>query len=154
MRKYGRDYDEWLSTAQMGLCKAAYYFKSDKGLRFSTFAYTVMDNEMKMKFRDENTISRKAECVSISEGTVDDKTIEDIIGEPDYYEFEDKDVLLDVLSHMNEAEKKLMYLHFQEGLTQHQIGERMGFSQTHAHRKIKRLYSKLNEVYESRCLHG
>lgn len=41
------DTEDWYGTAAIGLCKAALCFDESRGTNFSTFAYIIMDNEVR-----------------------------------------------------------------------------------------------------------
>lgn len=53
--KYSRiELDEAISCAQLGLVKAAMKFDAEKGCRFATYAYKIMENEIRMELRKRN----------------------------------------------------------------------------------------------------
>jgi RNA polymerase sporulation-specific sigma factor len=55
-RNRGIEYDDLLSTANMGLVKAANAFESSRGLKFSTYAVPVILGEVKRLFRDGGSV--------------------------------------------------------------------------------------------------
>ncbi len=52
------DFDERVSTAMLGLVKAANSFEPDKGAQFHTYALSVIQNELNMELRLLNSYKR------------------------------------------------------------------------------------------------
>lgn len=70
--------DEY-SVCKLGLIKAIDKFDIDKNLEFSTYAVKVIQNEMLMYYRKENSVSNIAEHDKIS---IEDCMMEEFKGEP------------------------------------------------------------------------
>lgn len=51
--------DEFYDIAALGLCKAAQGYDARKGVKFATYAYRVMLNEIRMDWRRDNALIRK-----------------------------------------------------------------------------------------------
>lgn len=143
--------DEYYDVAAIGLCKAAINFNPEKGM-FSTYACTIISNEIKIVFR-KNT--RKGAIPN--ENLVyyfdkvygnDEKETEKINLIPDPKDFEN-----DILSEMkitevmnNLSDRELLVIRLIcSGYTQTEIGKIIGVTQTQICRIRKRIIKKIKE---------
>lgn len=79
--------EDWYGTAAIGLCKAALIYDENQGVKFATFAYICMDNEVRTML---HTHRKNFSVVSSSDDevtTIDSSCcFEDIIPDnPDFY---------------------------------------------------------------------
>lgn len=131
----------------LGLIKAARTYKEDKHTSFSSYAYVVMKNEIRMELRK---IKKKIKDISIETYTTQDEklTIGDLIpAETDIEElviYSDYSQLDKYLELLDGREKEIMSLVI-EGKNQTYISQKIGISQGHVSRiksnaiqKIKR----------------
>lgn len=134
----GVELEELQSVALFGLVKAADVYDPDKGLKFSTLAGTVIQNEILMFLRSER--KHKRITCSLQDETVEGHTLEEIMPDPYYFEdvVEQKLRVQELVGKMNPKEKNIFNLYFVEGMKQNQIGQALGYSQAYISRIIKR----------------
>lgn len=77
----------------------------------------------------------------------DDETMQDVLGQMDeaFEEVEDNAFIEEGLSALDERERRIVELRFFEGLTQSEIAARIGISQMHVSRLIRRSLEKIRE---------
>ena len=151
LRKYKLEHDEWYDMAAIGLCKAIISY--DKSIsKFSTYAYKTMFNTVfKEKNRELNqrTIPKHklsyydAKCFSnINE---ENMTYFDML--PSNKNTENEAIfnikLHNFINNITEKEKQVLRLSM-EGYLQREIGEIMGYSQTHIGRITNRMLNKID----------
>lgn len=135
--------DDLFSVGLIGLAKAVNAFNPDKGIKFSTYAMTVMRNETLTTFRKKRIIPvfsldepydlGNGESVDFSEMIADNRRFEE-------------EVIVDMqikklLSKLSDREKKIVSLSM-DGKTQKEIAEILGLSQSCISRIIKSIYKK------------
>lgn len=123
------EYDDLKSTALLGLVKAANTYNIDKQ-KFSTYAYTVINNEILMLIRTEKKSNR---FVSLDNEIDNNITYLDIFDtgediEVDYIRLQDINKLNKYIEQLPEKLKKVIRLRL-DGLTQEQIGKELNISQ-------------------------
>lgn len=147
-------YDDLLSIARLGIFKAYRVFDPDKGFKFATFAFQVMENELRMNFRREK---KHANVDSFSEISIRDKegkqkTVEDFFGEEDsgFDDIEKADVLKTIIdefsSTASEVELFTLKTRFFDNLTQYEVAKKAGMSQSYIGRIEKRVSEKLKKI--------
>jgi RNA polymerase sigma-B factor len=82
------------------------------------------------------------------EGEPDGGTLLETLGEPDerYAAALDRSALDSLLDQLNERDRAIVELYFREELTQAQIGRRLGYSQMHISRLLRRAVGELERV--------
>lgn len=78
LQKYKLGYDDvedWYGIAAEGLCKAAATYDPSSGNTFSTYAYTVMGNDIKCMFRHKYS----RETVSVNNANSDNKRVYPVV---------------------------------------------------------------------------
>jgi RNA polymerase sigma-B factor len=85
--------------------------------------------------------------LSASPGTEDDLDLMEVIGEEDsgFARTDDRASLEPALGELPERERRILRMRFEEGLTQTQIAERVGLSQMHVSRLIRRSLEDMRE---------
>lgn len=141
--------DDLFSVGLIGLVKAVNTFDPDKGFTFSSYAMTVIRNEILITFRkkrithlffiDEPYQLENGDLVDISEMIADNKRFED-------------EVISDIqmkkmLSNLSDREKKIISLSM-DGKTQREIAEILGLTQSYISRIIKSIYKKWRKQNE------
>jgi RNA polymerase sigma-B factor len=73
--------------------------------------------------------------------------VADTVGaeEPGYLQAEQSATLTALMSILNDREREILRLRFQEDLTQTDIGQRVGLSQMHVSRVLRRIVTRLHE---------
>ena len=151
----GVDAEDLISIGTIGLIKAVGSFKPDKNIKLATFASRCIENEILMHLR--KTARTRAE-VSLDEPlNVDFEgnvlLLSDILGtEPDsiYKDVEqsaEKEMLKESFSRLPERERQIVEMRFglggREEMTQKEIAEMMGISQSYISRLEKKIVASL-----------
>lgn len=151
----GIDTEDLVSIGTIGLIKAVNTYRADKNTKLATYASRCIENEILMHLR--KSVNLKSE-VSIDEPLNTDcdgneLLLSDVLGtEPDsvYKPIEDealKILLCGVLDKLPEREKTIISMRFglfgKKELTQKEIAEQLGISQSYISRLEKKIISKL-----------
>ena len=128
----------------LGLWKACLNFEGNKGFEFSTFAYSVIQNEINGYLRQNK---KHINAISINEKNKDGLVLEDVLSD----EIEDinfeKSRLCEAINELENREKEIIKLKI-SGFTQTEIAKKIGISQPHVSRIIK----KVRYNYEKMCV--
>ena len=153
----GANIEELISIGTVGLMKAVSTFNSDKNIKLATYASRCIENEILMFIR--KSASQKKE-VSIDEPlSVDwdgnELLLSDILGsESDVVskameEDEERRILLDAVKELSGRERLIIEMRFGLGgkdeLTQKEVAEKLGISQSYISRLEKKIIAKLRE---------
>lgn len=138
----GLSIDDYYDVAAIGLCQAAALFDASKGLKFSTYAYTAMRNEVLKEIRKEKAIKNGggAITVSLQEPTTQDGeplTIGD--GIPANYGNPDDAIAVEsihnAIDKLNPKHREVMKL-FVAGYSQSEIADIVGTGRANVSRII------------------
>lgn len=151
--------EDLVSIGTIGLMKAVKTFNPSKNIKLATYASRCIENEILMHLRKVNNM--KSEMSFDEPLSVDwdgnELTLRDVLGtDPDdvYEEIEyddEKRLLRKTVDSLDEKERNLMVLRFgldgNEALTQKQLADKMGISQSYISRLEKRILQKIkNEI--------
>ena len=155
----GVDPDDLISVGTIGLIKAINSFKTDKNIKLATYASRCIENEILMYLR--RMVRLKSE-VSFDEPLNTDwegneLLLSDILGTDSDTVYKDiemsveKQLLRDALKKLPEREQKIMYMRFglagHEEMTQKDVADLLGISQSYISRLEKKIKSRLkNEM--------
>ncbi|MGN0532013.1 MAG: RNA polymerase sporulation sigma factor SigK [Eubacterium sp.] len=156
--------EDLVSIGTIGLMKAVRTFDPDKNFKLATYASRCIENEILMYLR--KTSNSKAELSFDEPLSVDwdgnELTLRDVLGsEPDEIsqsiEYEDeKRLLMQVVDSLSSKEKYIMRLRFglydTQPLTQKQLADRMGISQSYISRLEKRILKKIRVEMERQTI--
>ena len=150
--------EDLISIGTIGLIKAINTFKPDKNIKLATYASRCIENEILMHLRRS---SRTRIEVSIDEPlNVDwdgnELLLSDILGTEDdvvYKDIEDeidKNLLEKALEILNERERTIIELRFgigrnDEELTQKEVADMLGISQSYISRLEKKIIKRLKK---------
>ena len=149
LHKYKLNEEEYYDILAIGLCKAAIKFDSERS-KFSTFAVKVMYNEFLQHDRDENANKRKVNKNTLSLNYImrDPKNqgrkcefVELLTDGREPFMEVIHMYLPDILTKRELLACQLSY----DGYSQTQIGEKLGVSQSHVSRLLKRARTKLEK---------
>lgn len=158
----GANIEELISIGTVGLMKAIGTFNSDKNIKLATYASRCIENEILMFIR--KTSSQKKE-VSIDEPlSVDwdgnELLLSDILGSDidivtkDMEEDEERKILLGAVSNLSDRERIIVELRFGLGngkeLTQKEVADALGISQSYISRLEKKIMSRLRKKIEEK----
>ncbi len=154
----GINIEDLISIGTIGLIKAINTFKLDKNIKLATYASRCIENEILMYLRKNN--KTKSE-VSIDEPlNVDyegnELLLSDILGTDNdiiYKNLEievEKDLLFKAIDKLNNREKQIIELRFgiysgRDELTQKEVADIMGISQSYISRLEKKIISRLKK---------
>lgn len=151
----GINIEDLISIGTIGLIKAINTFKPDKNIKLATYASRCIENEILMHLRK---VSTHRNDISIDEPLNTDKDgnellLSDILGsETDMIqktldEQTDKILLAQALNKLSTREKTIMQLRYglkdDEELTQKEVADILGISQSYISRLEKRIISRL-----------
>jgi RNA polymerase sporulation-specific sigma factor len=160
VKKYSgnnREIEDLISVGTIGLIKGINAYKSEKGVRLSTFASRCIENEILMSIRASKKLSNN---VSLQEFIIDKQgnevKIEDRIADRNYAvddqvgdKIEIKKMYEKIKNVLKDREKKVIEDRF--GLidgcekTQREIAEELGISRSYVSRIEKKALKKLNK---------
>lgn len=153
----GLNLEDLISIGAIGLIKAVGSFSSEKGIKLATYASRCIENEILMYLRKANRL--RAE-VSLDEPLNVDQDgnellLSDVLGtEEDLVsrrmeEETDRRLLMEAVSELDERERRIIELRFGLGggrsLTQKQVADMLGISQSYISRLEKRIMRRLYE---------
>ena len=158
----GANIEELISIGTVGLIKAIGTFNSDKNIKLATYASRCIENEILMFIR--KTSSQKKE-LSIDEPlSVDwdgnELLLSDVLGSDsdvvtkDMEDDEERKILLGAVSNLNDRERIIIELRFglRNGreLTQKEVADALGISQSYISRLEKKIMSRLRKKIQEK----
>ena len=162
-------FDELLSISYVAFIKAFNKYDINKGIKFSTFLYRIVTNEIlqSYKYSKDGVIKYGQRGIEISFNTPvkkdkdgneitiletlseENNSYDDLYGNPeDYYiKSNDKKKLFEIINNeLNDKEKKVIELRLQEK-TQYEIADILGLSQSYISRYLKSIMKKINKYF-------
>lgn len=141
--------EDLFATGLVGIVKTVNTFNPDKGVKFTTYATTIIRNEILMTFKkkriipafslDEPCVLENGESVDFSEMVADNRRFEEeVIADMQ---------MKQLFSTLIDREKKIVSLSM-DGKTQREIAEACGISQPQVSRIIKSIYKKWRKKNE------
>ena len=127
------EFEEIKALCLLGLTKAAKNFKSELNIKFSTFAYTCIRNEVYLFIRDNKKYINNISLSEKISGDDESPELQDII--PDsfdlVYEVENNSKLQDLYIQIDSLSDrhKTVIKYYLQGYTMSAIGEILGLSQ-------------------------
>ncbi len=149
--------EDLISIGTIGLIKAVNTYRSDKNTKLATYASRCIENEILMYLR--KSVNQRTE-VSIDEPLNTDwdgneLLLSDVLGtEPDCVmrpveEDVEKQILLSVLGRLPQREQTIISMRFglcgQDELTQKEVADRLGISQSYISRLEKRIIQRMKK---------
>ena len=157
----GVDLEDLVSIGNIGLIKGVNTYKLDKNIKIATYASRCIDNEILMYLRKNK--KRKTE-ISFEDSLSYDAEgnelhLEDILGtEEDIVTKEleketEKRLLYSELKSLNERDKNIMIMRYglygNEEMTQKEVAETLGISQSYISRIEKKVIKRLKSLTKS-----
>lgn len=154
------NFDNFFSMASLGLVKAIRSFKSDKGIKFSTYAGRCMENEILMSFRTnakERTMNFISMDINLSFSNNGSTSPITEILKDDRINIEDSYVDLELLRSIYEKAEKILnqrdmvifknyLLPKGERLTNRQMGSVLKVSQSYVSRLQQSIMDRIKEL--------
>lgn len=146
------DFDDYYGYVAESMCKAAATFDESRNYKFSTYAYCVMDNDLKLLKRDSYTQKRKANHYTCSyEQIIEDNKYTDIL--KDNNNFEEYMISLlsfqEIMNTLNNKERLILQKMI-DGKTQKEIAFDEGVTYQYISAVLKRAKAKI--VREMMCM--
>jgi len=151
--KYGILHDEdMMQDIKIALYKAVKTFDPNKGVAFSTYAFTIMLNEYNYHFRDKylkfefvkNTVigdnNREISIFEIIEDTNSSNLDNDLINK------EMIEIVLKYINSLDALSKDLYYDYYFKHLKQKEMVKKYNLSQTQISRKLKKINKNLQKL--------
>ena len=156
----GVNIEDLISIGTLGLIKAVNTFRSDKNIKLATYASRCIENEILMYFRK---VSGKQE-VSLDEPLNTDPDggellLSDVLGSDDppmsqaVEDAEERQALRRAVAALEDRERLIIRLRFgldgSQELTQNEVADMLGISQSYISRLEKKILRKLRSALES-----
>ena len=152
--------EDLISIGSLGLIKGVQTFKMDKNIKLATYASRCIENEILMYLRKTQRTRQEVsldEVLSIdNEGN--EMMLADVLCDQNpsvltkLTEEEDVHNLYTVLNHLNEREKEIIIMRFGLNghieMTQKEVADYLGISQSYISRLEKRILSKMRQEIE------
>ena len=150
--------EDLISIGTIGLMKGVNTFNVNKNIKLATYASRCIDNEILMYLRKNK--KRKAD-VSLDESLSFDSEgnelhLEDILGTDsdivtkDLEESDMKKIMLDEINKLNERDRQIIMLRYglngNEELTQKEVAQLLGMSQSYISRIEKKVINKISNI--------
>lgn len=155
--------EDLISIGTIGLIKAINTFDMSKNIKLVTYASRCIENEILMYLRKKN--KQKIEISFDEPLNVDydgnELLLSDILGtsqdlvKDEFQKQEDKKAVLGAMKQLEPREQEIMRMRYgieQQELTQKDIAEKLGISQSYISRLEKRILSKLKQQFHEREL--
>ncbi len=152
--------EDLISIGSMGLIKGVQTFKIDKNIKLATYASRCIENEILMYLRKTQKARQEVsldEVLSIdNEGN--EMMLADVLGDPDPSVLakltEDESIrnLYTVLEKLNDREREIIIMRFgldgKTEMTQKEVADTLGISQSYISRLEKRIIDKMRHEIE------
>lgn len=153
------DVEDLISIGSLGLIKAVNTYKSEKNIKLATYASKCIENEILMYLRK---VSKQKQMVSLDEPlNVDSEGNELVLfdllpseencPQDTMDKSTEKEILWRVINRLNEREKEIMLLRFGlsggDELTQKEVADSLGISQSYISRLEKKIVVRLKKEF-------
>ena len=151
----GVDLEDLVSIGTIGLIKGINTFSRDKNIKLATYASRCIDNEILMYLRkNKRTRTEVSIDASLSlDGEGNELHLEDVLGtDADIVtrgieEETERNMMLNEVMHLKPRDRDIMILRYglmgQEELTQKEVAEKLGISQSYISRIEKKIIKRL-----------
>lgn len=153
--------EDLISIGSMGLIKGVQTFKIDKNIKLATYASRCIENEILMHLRKIQKLRQEVsldEVLSIdSDGN--EMMLADVLGDPEPLAInkmtkdEDLKNLYYALNKLKKREKEIIIMRFglfdTVALTQKEVADKLGISQSYISRLEKRIMDKMRQEIEN-----
>lgn len=152
------DTDDLISIGTIGLIKGIQTFQSGKNIKLATYASRCIDNEILMHLRKNKKVKTEVSIdASLSlDGEGNELHLEDVLGtDPDLVSKEiekenDKKIMLEEVMKLKPRDRDIIVLRYgllgNDELTQKEVAEKLGISQSYISRIEKKVIKRLRMV--------
>ena len=157
----GVDLEDLVSIGTIGLIKGVNTFSKDKNIKLATYASRCIDNEILMFLRKNKKIKTEVSIdASLSYDTEGNELhLEDVLGTPKdivskgIEDETEKTIMMNEIMHLKPRDRDIMVLRYglmnQEELTQKEVAEKLGISQSYISRIEKKVIKRLKTLVNS-----
>ena len=153
----GIDFEDLISIGSVGLIKAVKTFRGDKNIKLATYASRCIENELLMQLRK---LSKLKGEVSLDKPLCDDGEGNELVladimaseGEEVSAGLDhsaEKDAIWQILNRLERREQEIMILRFglegKDELTQKEVADKLGISQSYISRIEKKILVKMKK---------
>ena len=154
----GVDLEDLVSIGTIGLIKGINTFSKDKNIKLATYASRCIDNEILMYLRKNKRIKAEVSIdASLSyDGEGSELHLEDVLGtDPDIVtrgieEETERKIMINEVMHLKPRDRDIMILRYglmgQEELTQKEVADLLGISQSYISRIEKKVIKRLKTL--------
>lgn len=154
----GVDLEDLVSIGTIGLIKGINTFSRDKNIKLATYASRCIDNEILMYLRKNKRIKTEVSIdASLSlDGEGNELHLEDVLGtDPDIVtrgieEETERSLMINEVMRLRPRDRDIMILRYglmgQEELTQKEVAEKLGISQSYISRIEKKVIKRLKTL--------
>jgi RNA polymerase sporulation-specific sigma factor len=156
--------EDLISIGSMGLIKGVQTFKIEKNIKLATYASRCIENEILMYLRKTHKMRQEVSLDEVlnvdSEGN--EMVLADILASVDdealvtMTKDEDKREIYQALSNLPKREQEIIIMRFglydHEPLTQKEVADLLGISQSYISRLEKRIIDKMRHENESKAI--
>lgn len=151
----GVDLEDLVSIGTIGLIKGINTFSKDKNIKLATYASRCIDNEILMYLRKNKRIKAEVSIdASLSlDGEGNELHLEDVLGtDPDIVtrgieEEAERKIMINEVMHLKPRDRDIMILRYglmgEKELTQKEVAEKLGISQSYISRIEKKVIKRL-----------
>ena len=153
----GIEFEDLISIGSVGLIKAVKTFKNDKNIKLATYASRCIENEILMQLRKSSKIKGEVslEKPLSEDGEGNQLVLADIMANENdeistsIQHSAEKDAIWQVLNKLEKREQEIMVLRFglegKEELTQKEVADKLGISQSYISRIEKKILGKMKK---------
>ena len=153
----GLEFEDIVSIGSVGLIKAVKTFHSDKNIKLATYASRCIENEILMQLRKSTRIKKE---VSLEQPLSQDKegnilSLSDTLANDDedidqpLILSDEKKAIWSIMNSLADREREIMLLRYglegQDEMTQKEIADKMGISQSYISRIEKKVLCKMKK---------
>ncbi len=153
----GIDFEDLISIGSVGLIKAVKTFRGDKNIKLATYASRCIENELLMQLRKLSRIKGEVSLDKplCEDGDGNELVLADIMAsESDIVTANldhsaEKDAIWQIINRLEKREQEIMILRFglegQDELTQKEVADKLGISQSYISRIEKKILVKMKK---------
>ena len=154
----GVDLEDLVSIGTIGLIKGINTFSRDKNIKLATYASRCIDNEILMYLRKNKRIKAEVSIdASLSfDGEGNELHLEDVLGTDHYIvtkwieEENDRNLMINEVMRLRPRDRDIMILRYglmgHDELTQKEVAEKLGISQSYISRIEKKVIKRLKTL--------
>lgn len=154
--------EDLISIGTIGLIKAANTFRADKNIKLATYASRCIENEILMYIRKSQNqkLELSLEAPLSADGDGNELILSDVLGSDEenvgkrLEDEEEKSVIAEAVALLGDREREIIELRFGLGgrreMTQKEVADMLGISQSYISRLEKKTINRLKEHIESK----